>query len=123
MTHPDKESFSIIYSLKFGTHQSQSLPCVQTPVGKRAKKASSKVLSPMPSQMAPPTEAEKPGDKVSPPDIVPHIVLNVTGKDYPSATELLKGNTLPPLEEVWPTIAYFFPFLYLVWFPVGVPQI
>ncbi|XP_042266839.1 hydrocephalus-inducing protein homolog isoform X2 [Thunnus maccoyii] len=72
----------------------------QTPVGKRAKKASNKVLSPMPSQMAPPAEAEKAGDKVSPPNITPHIVLNVTGKDYPSATELLKGNTLPPLEEV-----------------------
>ncbi len=58
-------------------------------------------MSPMPSQMAAPHEADKAGDKVSPQDIIPHIVLNGTGKDYPSATELLKGSTLPPLDEVW----------------------
>ncbi|KAM7413943.1 hypothetical protein PAMA_018980 [Pampus argenteus] len=83
-----------------GTEDVSTEKHVQTPVGKRAKKASSKVLSPVPSQMAPPAEAEKPGDKASPPDIIPHIVLNVMSKDYPSATELLEGNTLPLLEEV-----------------------
>ncbi|KAM7396206.1 hypothetical protein PAMP_019263 [Pampus punctatissimus] len=83
-----------------GTEDVSTEKQVQTPVGKRAKKASSKVLSPVPSQMVPPAEAEKPGDKASPPDIIPHIVLNVTGKDYPSATELLEGNTLPLLEDV-----------------------
>ncbi|XP_076588631.1 hydrocephalus-inducing protein homolog [Chaetodon auriga] len=72
----------------------------QTPVGKRNKKGISKAMSPMPSQMAARAEAGKTGDKVSPQDIIPHIVLNVTGKDYPSATELLKGRTLPPLDEV-----------------------
>ncbi|XP_049928998.1 hydrocephalus-inducing protein homolog isoform X2 [Epinephelus moara] len=68
----------------------------QTPVGKRSKKANIKVMSPMPSQTSAPSEA----DKVSPQDIIPHIVLNLTGKDYPSASELLKGSTLPPLVEV-----------------------
>ncbi|XP_053175951.1 hydrocephalus-inducing protein homolog [Scomber japonicus] len=67
-----------------------------TPVGKRAKKASGRILSPMPSQMSIQAEPEK----LLPLDITPHIVLNVTGKEYLSATELLKGNTLPPLEEV-----------------------
>ncbi|XP_045894223.1 hydrocephalus-inducing protein homolog [Micropterus dolomieu] len=71
----------------------------QTPVGKRSKKASTKTLSPLPSQMAAPPEADKAGDKVYPQDI-PHIVLNVTGKDYPSATELLSSSVLPPLDEV-----------------------
>ncbi|XP_037622519.1 hydrocephalus-inducing protein homolog isoform X2 [Sebastes umbrosus] len=68
----------------------------QTPVGKRSKKAINKIVSPMPNQMAAPAEAEK----VSPQVIIPHIELNVTGKDYPSATELLKGSTLPPQVEV-----------------------
>ncbi|XP_070763174.1 hydrocephalus-inducing protein homolog [Enoplosus armatus] len=72
----------------------------QTPVGKRSKKANSKILSPMPSQMAVPPEADNAGDKVSPLNIIPHVVLNVTGKDYPSATELLRGSTLPPLDKV-----------------------
>lgn len=65
-------------------------------------------MSPMPSQMAALPESDKAGDKVSPQDIIPHIVLNGTGKDYPSATELLKGSTLPPLDEVW--LASFFCF-------------
>ncbi|XP_031731518.1 hydrocephalus-inducing protein homolog isoform X1 [Anarrhichthys ocellatus] len=60
-------------------------------VSKKSKRASSKVCSPIPSQMA---------DTVLPRDIIPHIVLNVTGKDSPSAAELLKGSTLPPLVEV-----------------------
>ena len=58
----------------------------------------------MPSQMSIQAEPEK----LLPLDITPHIVLNVTGKEYLSATELLKGNTLPPLEEVWPKFTYFF---------------
>ncbi|KAM9351917.1 LOW QUALITY PROTEIN: hydrocephalus-inducing protein homolog [Symphorus nematophorus] len=69
----------------------------QTPIGKRSKKANSKAMSPVASQVAPSAEA---GDKVSPQDIIPHIVLNVTGKDHPSATELLKGSSLPLLDEV-----------------------
>ncbi|KAM9351908.1 hydrocephalus-inducing protein homolog [Symphorus nematophorus] len=69
----------------------------QTPIGKKSKKANSKAMSPMASQVAPSAEA---GDKVSPQDIIPHIVLNSTGKDHPSATELLKGSSLPLLDEV-----------------------
>ncbi|GAA6221266.1 hydrocephalus-inducing protein homolog [Lates japonicus] len=72
----------------------------QSPVGKRSKKANSKTISPMPSQMAALADPEKEGDKVSPQDIIPHIVLNVREKDYPSATELLKDSTLPPLDKV-----------------------
>ncbi|XP_029289106.1 hydrocephalus-inducing protein homolog [Cottoperca gobio] len=64
----------------------------QTPVGKKSKKASSKIMFPMPAW----AEA----DKASPQDIIPHIVLNVTGKDYPTATELLKDCTLPSLIQV-----------------------
>uniref|UniRef100_UPI003AADF4DB hydrocephalus-inducing protein homolog n=1 Tax=Centroberyx gerrardi TaxID=166262 RepID=UPI003AADF4DB len=91
-------------------------PEKQTPVGKRTKKerekeklekekqkadmAEAKMVSPMPSQMPLAGEGAVAGEKESPPDIVPHIVLNTTGKHYPSATELLKGSTLPPLEEV-----------------------
>ncbi|XP_059190373.1 hydrocephalus-inducing protein homolog [Centropristis striata] len=71
-----------------------------TPVGKRHKKTNSKITSPMPSQILAPAETDREGDKVSPQDIIPHIVLNVTGEDCPSATELLKGGILPPLVEV-----------------------
>nr|XP_046249402.1 hydrocephalus-inducing protein homolog [Scatophagus argus] len=72
----------------------------QTPFSKKSKKASSKAMSPMSNQMQVPFEADKTGDKVSPQDIIPHIVLNVTGKDNLSAVELLKGNTLPSLDQV-----------------------
>ncbi|TDH09205.1 hypothetical protein EPR50_G00084380 [Perca flavescens] len=76
----------------------------KSPVGRKTKKSNSKIMSPMPSQIAAPAESDKGGGKVSPQDnpqdFIPHIVLNVTGKDYPSATELLKGSTLPPLVEV-----------------------
>lgn len=69
-------------------------------------------MSPMPSQIAVPAESDKGGGKVSPQnnpqDFIPHIVLNVTGKDYPSATELLKGSTLPPLVEVWRIFLFLF---------------
>ncbi|XP_034061831.1 LOW QUALITY PROTEIN: hydrocephalus-inducing protein homolog [Gymnodraco acuticeps] len=71
-------------------------PIAQTPVGRKNKKAHSKIMSPIPSQIAAPAEA----DKVYPEEIIPHIVLNVTGKDSPSATELLKGSTVPQLVQV-----------------------
>ncbi|XP_075998117.1 hydrocephalus-inducing protein homolog [Genypterus blacodes] len=74
-------------------------PEKQTIVGKKTRKANSKPLSPIlrcQSQM----DNGMAGDKVSPVDIVPHIVLHGSGKGYPSATELLKGSALPPLEEV-----------------------
>ncbi|XP_071313817.1 hydrocephalus-inducing protein homolog isoform X2 [Trachinotus anak] len=72
----------------------------QSPVGKKSKKANSKAVSPMPSQIAAPADADKDGDNVSPQDFIPHIVLNVREKDYSSATELLKDSTLPTLDEV-----------------------
>lgn len=56
----------------------------------------------MPSQMSVPAAA----GVVLPQDIIPQIVLNVTGKDYPSAAELLKGSTLPPLAEVQLTFLF-----------------
>ncbi|XP_062413865.1 hydrocephalus-inducing protein homolog [Pungitius pungitius] len=65
----------------------------QTAVGKKNKKHGS---SPLPSQMSVPAAA----DVVLPQDIIPHVALNVTRKDCPSAAELLKGSTLPPLAEV-----------------------
>ncbi|KAM8849594.1 hydrocephalus-inducing protein homolog isoform 2-T2 [Spinachia spinachia] len=68
----------------------------QTAVGKKSKKHGNKISSPMPSQMSVPA----PADVVLPQDIIPHIVLNVTGRDSLSAAELLKGCTLPPLAEV-----------------------
>ncbi|XP_035521672.1 hydrocephalus-inducing protein homolog [Morone saxatilis] len=80
------------------TFSDEAITGKHTPVGKRSKKAS-KILSPMTSQMAAPAEAGKAGDKVSPQDIIPHIVLNVTGKDS-SATELLKSSALPPPDEL-----------------------
>ncbi|XP_040894088.1 hydrocephalus-inducing protein homolog [Toxotes jaculatrix] len=80
---------------------SEDAPIEQpSPAVKRSKKANSKTMSPMPSQTAAPADADKEGDKVSPQDIIPHIVLNVTEKDCPSATELLRGSTLPSLDEV-----------------------
>ncbi|TMS05303.1 Hydrocephalus-inducing protein-like protein [Larimichthys crocea] len=72
---------------------------VTPPVGKRSKKANSKILSPMPSATAVPVEAGKSGDEVSLQYVIPHLVLNVTSKDYPSATEMLKGSILPPLDD------------------------
>ncbi|XP_034444093.1 hydrocephalus-inducing protein homolog [Hippoglossus hippoglossus] len=68
----------------------------QSPFGKRSKKAGSKTMSPLPTT----AEADKEGDKLPHPVIIPHIVLNVTEKDHPSATELLRGSSLPPLDEV-----------------------
>ncbi|XP_077955507.1 hydrocephalus-inducing protein homolog isoform X2 [Gasterosteus aculeatus] len=68
----------------------------KTAVGKESNKHGNKISSLMPSQMSVPAAA----GVVLPQDIIPQIVLNVTGKDYPSAAELLKGSTLPPLAEV-----------------------
>ncbi|XP_008288806.1 hydrocephalus-inducing protein homolog [Stegastes partitus] len=72
-----------------------------SPTGKRSKKVNSKsVLSPLPSQIAAAAEADTAGDNPSQLDVIPHIVLNATEKDYVSAAELLKGSTLPPLDKV-----------------------
>ncbi|XP_068458365.1 hydrocephalus-inducing protein homolog isoform X2 [Clinocottus analis] len=68
----------------------------QTVSSKRSKKASCKIMSPMPSQMGAPAD----GGLGLSHEIIPHIVLNITGKDYPSASELLRGSTLPSLVEV-----------------------
>ncbi|XP_056138426.1 hydrocephalus-inducing protein homolog [Lampris incognitus] len=66
----------------------------------KADVASIKVASPVPSQMLPPGEGGAPEDKESLPAIIPHILLSVTERNYPSVVELLKGGILPPPEEV-----------------------
>lgn len=71
----------------------------QSPAGKRGRKTNIKTMSPLPSQMAAPADADKDGDKVSPQEIIPHIVLTLTEKD--NATEILEGNMLPLVDEVW----------------------
>ncbi|XP_026166304.1 hydrocephalus-inducing protein-like isoform X3 [Mastacembelus armatus] len=71
-----------------------------SPVGRRSKEENNKTCSPMPSHVAAPPEADKAEDSTSPQTTIPHIVLSVTGKGYPNATELLEGNILPPLDEV-----------------------
>ncbi|CAB1432186.1 unnamed protein product [Pleuronectes platessa] len=68
----------------------------QSPFGKKSKKAGGKTMSPMLTT----ADAEKEGDKLPPPVIIPHIVLNVTEKDHPSPSKLLRGSSLPPLDEV-----------------------
>ncbi|XP_073328914.1 hydrocephalus-inducing protein homolog [Pagrus major] len=93
LRHWDRAQGLLLVPFPSEETQPMSQDATETPVGKRSKKANNKAMSPMPSQ----TES---GDKVSPQDIVPHLVLKLTGKDYPSVTELLKANTLPPLEEV-----------------------
>ncbi|KAG7229797.1 hypothetical protein INR49_012446 [Caranx melampygus] len=70
----------------------------QSPAGKRGRKPNTKTMSPLPIQTAAPADADKEGDKVSPQDIIPHIVLTLTEKD--NATEVLEGNTLPPVDQV-----------------------
>ncbi|XP_029009061.1 hydrocephalus-inducing protein homolog isoform X2 [Betta splendens] len=45
-------------------------------------------------------EADKEEDEGSPKDILCHIVVNVTGENVSSATELLKCSSLPSLREV-----------------------
>ena len=73
--------------------------CVQTPAVKKTKKG--KTISPLPRQAAASVEPDhKAEDKVSPADIIPHIVLNVSEKDSGSAKELLSDGPLPALDEV-----------------------
>lgn len=85
--------------------------CAQTSQSKKSKKASSKIISPVPSQVAALADSERRPDKMSPREIIPHIVLNVKGEDCPSVTELLKMGALPSLDQAW--LAQFFSF-YLV---------
>lgn len=110
--------------LWFWTYRSQCQwsPCIQTPVVRKNKKARSKALSPMPNQMAPVIEEEQAGGKGSAPATIPSIVLKLTGKEYPTVSEMLKGSVLPQLEEVKPTIADFFSVLCFVYFPACPPQ-
>lgn len=80
---------------------------------RKAGMSDTKMASPVPNQMPLAGEGGTGGDKEPPPDIIPQILLTVTGRDCPSATELLKGRTLPPLEEVWQNI-YLIVFLTLL---------
>ncbi|XP_061629909.1 hydrocephalus-inducing protein homolog [Phyllopteryx taeniolatus] len=68
----------------------------QTPAAKKSKKSSSKIPSPY-NQMEASLKSEKAPEK---PNIIPHIVLKLTGKDYPDVLELLKRKAMPPLNEV-----------------------
>ncbi|XP_030281249.1 hydrocephalus-inducing protein homolog isoform X1 [Sparus aurata] len=93
LRHWDRAQGLLLVPLLSEETQPVSQDARETPVGKKTKKANNKAMSPVPIQT-------EPGDKVSPQDIIPHLVLNLTGKDYRSVTELLKASTLPPLEEV-----------------------
>ncbi|XP_057693166.1 hydrocephalus-inducing protein homolog isoform X2 [Corythoichthys intestinalis] len=68
-------------------------PEKQAPTSKKSKKSSSKIPSPLDQNL----KAEKAVEK---PKIIPHIVLKLTGQDYPDIYELLKMEALPPLNEV-----------------------
>ncbi|KAE8295968.1 Hydrocephalus-inducing protein Hy-3 [Larimichthys crocea] len=101
LRHWDRAQGSLLVPLPSEEGSEEVVMEKQTPpVGKRSKKANSKILSPMPSATAVPVEAGKSGDEVSLQYVIPHLVLNVTSKDYPSATEMLKGSILPPLDDV-----------------------
>ncbi|XP_054633597.1 hydrocephalus-inducing protein homolog [Dunckerocampus dactyliophorus] len=63
---------------------------------KKSKKSSSKVLSPH-SHTEPAYKTDKMAEKLS---IIPHIVVKLTGKDYPGVHQLLKNKALPPLNEI-----------------------
>ncbi|XP_028304635.1 hydrocephalus-inducing protein homolog isoform X2 [Gouania willdenowi] len=62
--------------------------------GKESKKGNRKTMSRSSSQIVIPEE------EVSPPDIVPFIVLNVEEKKSLSVQQLFKSGALPPKEEV-----------------------
>ncbi|XP_049580395.1 hydrocephalus-inducing protein homolog [Syngnathus scovelli] len=64
----------------------------QTPAPKKHKKSTSKI--PSPNNQTEPAKNEKAAI------IIPHIVLKLTGTDYPDLYELLKNQDLPPLHEV-----------------------
>ncbi|XP_077566662.1 hydrocephalus-inducing protein homolog isoform X1 [Stigmatopora nigra] len=68
-------------------------PEKQAPVSKKGKKSTSKI----PSPLEPTNKAEKAVEK---PKVIRHIVLKLTGQDYPDVFELLKIQALPPLNEV-----------------------
>ncbi|XP_025999986.1 hydrocephalus-inducing protein-like isoform X2 [Astatotilapia calliptera] len=67
----------------------------QSSADKKSRRVSNKLISPLHSQIAGLSEAEKADDKASPLDI-PYIVLNVTEKDYMS----IISSSLPALDEV-----------------------
>ncbi|CAI5655386.1 unnamed protein product [Oreochromis niloticus] len=67
----------------------------QSSADKKSRRVCNKLISPLHSQIAGLSEAEKAEDKASPLDI-PYIVLNVTEKDYMS----IISSSLPPLDEV-----------------------
>ncbi|XP_039456431.1 hydrocephalus-inducing protein homolog [Oreochromis aureus] len=67
----------------------------QSSADKKSRRVGNKLISPLHSQIAGLSEAEKAEDKASPLDI-PYIVLNVTEKDYMS----IISSSLPPLDEV-----------------------
>ncbi|XP_075327326.1 hydrocephalus-inducing protein homolog [Odontesthes bonariensis] len=71
----------------------------ETPAVKKTKKG--KTISPLARQTAASAEPDhKAEDKVSPADIIPHIVFNVSEKDTGSATELLSDGSLPAPDEL-----------------------
>ncbi|XP_030613884.1 hydrocephalus-inducing protein homolog isoform X2 [Archocentrus centrarchus] len=74
----------------------EAIPEKKSSADKKSRKVSSKITSPPPSQTERPSQAEKAGDEMSSLDIIPHIVLNITEKDYMSTI----GSTLPSLDEV-----------------------
>lgn len=70
-------------------------PSTQSSADKKSRRVGNKLISPLHSQIAGLSEAEKVDDKASPLDI-PYIVLNVTEKDYMN----IISSSLPPLDEV-----------------------
>ncbi|XP_061825847.2 hydrocephalus-inducing protein homolog [Nerophis lumbriciformis] len=64
--------------------------------GKKSKKSTSKIPSPY-SHMEPANKTDKTIEK---PIVIPHIILKLTGKDYPDVHDLLKNKSLPPLNEI-----------------------
>ncbi|XP_028313928.1 hydrocephalus-inducing protein homolog [Gouania willdenowi] len=66
----------------------------QSPSGKKSKKGNRKTMSPSSSQIVIPDE------EVSPPDLVPFIVLNVEENKSLSFQQLLKSHALPLKNEV-----------------------
>ena len=80
--------------------------CPQNPLGKKGKKAGGKTISPLHTTAEADKEADKEGDKEGDPVIIPHIVIDVTEKDPPTATELLRDSSLPTLDEVGLTFIF-----------------
>lgn len=72
--------------------------CVQTSQSKKSKKATSKVLSPMTPQLPVAADSEK-REKLPPRELIPYSVVNVTGEDCPSVTDVLSAARLPSLDQ------------------------